>query len=114
MPRRRVPDEASKLYLRVAYSLDRRSRKRDGTRLVPWDLDPVRLPPLRTWAELDEAYARLTKRTRELPSGFRKEWLRDHVPTLRALLALVKGHVPSLPAQVRYFYGLSHRPASEE
>ncbi len=114
MPRRRVPDEASRLYLRIAYSLDRRLRKKEGTRLVPWDLDPVRLPAFEGWAELEEARRRLAKRTREMPNGFRREWLKDHLPTLKALLALVKGEVPPLPNQVRDFYGLPARPASEE
>lgn len=109
-----MPDETSRLYLRLAYSLDRRSRRSTGTRLVPWDLDPVRLPPLRTWGETEEAYRRLAKLTRETPAGFRKEWLRDHLPTLRALIALLKGQVPSLPDQVRDFYGLPTRPAKEE
>ncbi len=109
-----MPDEASRLYLRLAYTLDRRSRKKDGTRLVPWDLDPVRLPPLETWPDLEEAYRRLARLTREMPAGFRKEWLKDHLPTLKALLALVKGDVPSLPDQVRDFYGLPARPAREE
>ncbi len=109
-----MPDEASRLYLRLAYSLDRRSRKKDGTRLVPWDLDPVWLPPLRTWTEMDDALRRLSRLAREMPSGFRREWLKDHLPTLRTLLVLVKGEVPSLPDQVRDLYGVSTRPASED
>ena len=114
MARRGVPDETSRVYLRLAYSLDRRSRKKDGTRLVPWDLDPIRLPPLRTGAELDAAYRRLRQLTREMPASFRKEWLKDHLPTLRAVLSLVRGRVPPLPDQVRDFYGLPARPAREE
>ncbi len=109
-----MPDEASRLYLRLAYTLDRRSRKKDGTRLVPWDLDPVRLPPLRTWTETEDAIHRLAKLTRQMPSGFRREWLKDHLPTLRTLLALVKGESPSLPDQVRDLYDLPTRPASEQ
>ncbi len=109
-----MPDDASRLYLRLAYSLDRVSRKKDGTRLVPWDLDPVRLPPLRSWTEFGEAHRRLAKLTREMPPGFRKEWLRDHLPTLRALVSQMKGDVPPLPDQVRAFYGLPARPAKEE
>ncbi len=108
-----MPDETSRLYLRLAYSLDRRSRKKDGTRLVPWDLDPVRLPPLTTWTDLEGAHRRLATLTRQLPSGFRREWLKDHLPTLRALISLLKGNVPSLPDQVRQFYGLPARPAAE-
>lgn len=81
---------------------------------MPWDLDPVRLPAFEGWAELEEARRRLAKRTREMPNGFRREWLKDHLPTLKALLALVKGEVPPLPNQVRDFYGLPARPASEE
>ncbi len=109
-----MPDEASRLYLRLAYSLDRRSRKKDGTRLVPWDLDPIRLPPLRSWAEVDEGVRRLSALTRNMPAGFRREWLKDHLPTLRALIGLLKGRVPSLPDQVRQFYSLPARPANEE
>ncbi len=109
-----MPDEPAKLYLRLAYSLDRRSRKKDGTRLVPWDLDPIRLPQLVRWSDFDDALRRLGKLTREMPAGFRKEWMRDHLPTLRALLDLVKGDVPPLPTQVRDFYGLPARPAREE
>ncbi len=109
-----MPDEASRLYLRLAYSLDRRSRRKDGTRLVPWDLDPVRLPPLASWDDMDAAYHRLAKLTREMPDGFRREWLKDHLPTLRSLLGLVRGRVPSLPDQVRDFYSLPSRPAKEE
>jgi hypothetical protein len=112
--RRGVPDEASRLYLRLAYSLDRRSRKKDGTRLVPWDLDPVRLPPLKAWSDFDEAYRRLASLTREMPNGFRREWLQDHLPTLRALIAMVRGRVPDLPHQVREFYALPARAAREQ
>jgi len=109
-----VPDEASRLYLRLAYSLDRRSRKRDGRRLVPWDLDPARLPPLRSWTDIEEAYRRLAKLTRETPNGFRKEWLRDHLPTLRSLIGMLQGRVPALPDQVRDLYSLPARSAKEE
>jgi hypothetical protein len=109
-----VPDEAARLYLRLAYSLDRRSRQRDGTRLVPWDLDPVRLPPLRTISDLLEAHRRLSSLTRRMTDGFRREWLWDHLPTLRGLIALVRGEVPDLPHQVRDFYSLPARPAKEE
>ncbi len=102
------------MYLRLAYSLDRRSRKRDGTRLVPWDLDPVRLPPFRSVTEMQQALRRLTSLTRGMPNGFRREWLEDHLPTLRGLIALVQGNVADLPHQVRDFYGLPARPAREE
>lgn len=113
VPRRRVQDETSRLYLRLAYSLDRRWRKRQGTRLVPWDLDPVRLPPLRTWPDIDDAYRSLARQTKAMPSTFRREWLRDHLPTLRTVMAFVHGKDPSLPDQVRDFYGLPARPAPE-
>lgn len=109
-----MPDETSRLYLRLAYSLDRRARKKEGQRLVPWDLDPVRLSGFRTLTEMDEAVRRLAKLTRELPAGFRREWLKDHLPMLRTLLALARGDVPSLPDQVRNLYGLPTRPAGEE
>ena len=109
-----MPDEASRLYLRLAYSLDRRSRKQDGTRLVPWDLDPIRLPPFASWTEIREAHRRLARLTREMPNGFRKEWLRDHLPSLRMLIDMLQGAVPSLPNQVRDLYSLSPRPAKEE
>ncbi len=109
-----MPDEASRLYLRLAYTLDRRSRKRDGTRLVPWDLDPVRLPPLRSSGDLFAAHRRLASLTRAMPNGFRRDWLEDHLPALRALIALVLGDVPDLPHQVRDFYALPTRPAKEE
>ncbi len=108
-----MEDGAARTFLRLAYALDRRSRKRDGTRLVPWDLDPVRLPSLKTWADVDEAWRVLARRTRELPRGFREEWLVDHLPTLKALISLVKGQVPPLPDQVRLFYGLPAREAKE-
>ena len=113
MARRPVEDEAARTFLRLAYALDRRSRKKDGTRLVPWDLDPVRLPPLKTWAEIEESHRILEKETRGLPRGFRREWLADHVPTLKALISMVKGRVPPLLEQVRSFYGLSPREARE-
>ncbi len=109
-----MPDEPARLYLRLAYSLDRRSRKRDGTRLVPWDLDPVRLPPLESLGEMEAALRRLASLTRAMPSGFRKEWLEDHLPALRSLIAMVRGEVPDLPHQVRDFYSLPARPAKEE
>ena len=114
MVRRGVPDEASRLYLRLAYSLDRRARKKDGTRLVPWDLDPVRLPLLASWAEMEEARRRLARLTREMPHGFRKEWLRDHLPALRMVTRLVQGQLPPLPDQVRDLYTLSARAVKEE
>ena len=109
-----MPDEASRLYLRLAYTLDRRSRKKDGTRLVPWDLDPVRLPALNSWVDIEDGCRRLARLTRDLPNGFRKEWLRDHLPTLRSLVAMLQGHVPPLREQVRDLYGLPARPAKEE
>ncbi len=109
-----MPDEASRLYLRLAYSLDRRSRKKDGTRLVPWDLDPIRLPVLASVDDLKGAYRRLSTLTRSLPNGFRREWLEDHLPTLRALISLVLGDVPDLPHQVQAFYSLPPRTAKEE
>ncbi len=114
MARRPVEDEAARTFLRLAYALDRRARRKDGTRLVPWDLDPVRLPPLETWADVDEALRRLQRLTRGLPQGFRREWLQDHLPTLKALIAHVKGRVPPLPEQVRSFYGLPAKEAKEE
>ena len=114
MVQRGVPDEAARLYLRLAYSLDRRSRKRDGTRLVPWDLDPIRLAPLKSWPDLVAAHRRLVSLTRAMPNGFRREWLQDHLPTLRGLIAMVQGNVPDLPHQVRDFYDLPARPAKEE
>jgi len=49
-----------------------------------------------------------------MPNGFRREWLRDHLPTLRGLIAMVQGQVPDLPHQVRDFYALPARPAKEE
>lgn len=108
-----MEDEGARTFLRLAYALDRRARKKDGTRLVPWDLDPARLPPFETWTEIDEAYHRLHRVTRGLPSGFRREWLQDHLPTLKALIALVKGRVPPLPEQARSFYGLPAKEAKE-
>ncbi len=81
---------------------------------MPWDLDPTRLPSFRSWAELNEGYGRLVKLAQAMPSGFRNEWLKDHLPMLRSLIALVKGDVPSLPDQVRDLYGLPSRPAREE
>ncbi len=114
MARRPVEDEAARTFLRVAYALDRRSRQKDRTRLVPWDLDPVRLPGFATWTDLDEALRLLARRTRALPPGFRREWLAGHIPTLQALAALVKGRVPPLPDQVRLFYDLPAREAREE
>ncbi len=104
---------AARTFLQLAYALDRRARKKDGIRLVPWDLDPVRLPPLETWAEVNEAYARLQKLTRQMPRGFRREWLTDHLPTLEGLISLEKGRVPTLPEQVRAFYGLPAKEAKE-
>ena len=101
MPRRGIPDEASRLFLRIAYTLDRRSRRADGRRLVPWDLDPVRLPLLEDRRALDDAIRRLAKVARALPPGFRRDWLTDHVPTLRALAGMVRGRVPALPEQAR-------------
>src|SRR2546428_4134825 len=60
-PRRPVGDDAARAFLRLASALDRRSRERDGTRLSPWNLDPVRLAPLATWAEIEEALDRLER-----------------------------------------------------
>ena len=114
MARRGVPDEAARVYLRLAYSLDRRSRTKYGTRLVPWDLDPVRLPPLASWGEIAEAQRRLSRLTREMPHGFRREWLVDHLPALRILSEMLQGRMPPLPKQVRDLYTLSARPVREE
>ncbi len=114
MARRGVPDEASRLYLRLAYSLDRRSRRKYGTRLVPWDLDPVRLPPLASWSDVREAQRHLGRLTRALPNGFRKEWLKDHLPALRMLAEMLQGRQPPLPQQVRDLYGMAARPVKEE
>ncbi len=109
-----MQDEAARLYLRLAYTLDRRSRKRDGTRLVPWDLDPVRLPPIRTWEEIHAAHRRLARLTGAMPQGFRREWLGDHLPALRCMIRVLRGDVPPLPQQVRDLYSLPPRPAKEE
>ena len=108
-----MPDETARTFLRLAYSLDRRSRKADGTRLTPWDLDPVRLPPYASWADIDGAVRRLAVLAGREPPGFRRDWLLDHVPTLRALARLVRGRIPSLPEQVRAFYQLPAKPAKE-
>ena len=113
MPRRGIPDEASRLFLRIAYTLDRRSRRADGRRLVPWDMDPVRLPLLEDRRAFDDAIRRLARVARALPPGFRRDWLTDHVPTLRALAGMVRGRVPALPEQARDLYGLPARPARE-
>lgn len=107
-------DEPARLFLRLAYALDRQARNREGARFVPWDLDPVRLPPLRTWAAIDEAHARLTRLVRQMPASFRRDWLADHLPTLRAIVRLVRGRTPSLPHQVRDLYSLVPREAKEE
>ena len=112
-PRRPVEDETARTFLRIAYALDRRAQARDGTRLTPWDLDPVRLAPLRTWPEIVDAVQRLATLTRKEPRGFRRDWLEDHVPTLRALVRQVRGPSPRLPDQVRDFYDLPARPAAE-
>src|SRR5207244_8566250 len=112
-PRRPVGDEAARTFLRLASALDRRSRARDGTRLTPWNLDPVRLAPLATWAEIEEALDRLRRLTRKVPRGFRRDWLADHLPTLRALIRQVRGPAPPLPRHVRDFYALPPRPAAE-
>jgi len=109
-----VEDEISRAFLRLAYTLDRRSRQRDGTRLVPWDLDPVRLPPLKTWADVNETFKAFRRLVRNVPQGFRRDWLEDHVPTLQALIALVKGRAPPLPKQVRDLYSLPAKPAKED
>lgn len=113
MPRRPIPDETARTFLQLAYSFDRRSRRKDGRRLTPWDLDPVRLPILTSWAETDEALRRLGNLTRELPQGFRRDWLTDHMPTLKALAMMLRRRVPSLPDQVRRFYDLPAKAASE-
>ncbi len=115
MPRRPVPDEAARLYLRLAYTLDRRSRKKGGAKLTPWDMDPVRLPSLRNPEEMEAALRRLMTVTRQLPNGFRREWLEDHLPTLRALIAVDRGRIPDLTRQLRDFYMLPPvRAKSEE
>ncbi len=106
MSRRPVPDEAARLYLRLAYTLDRRSRKKGGARLTPWDMDPVRLPSLRNAEEMEAALRRLAAVTRQMPNGFRREWLEDHLPTLRALIAVDRGRIPDLAHQLRDFYML--------
>jgi hypothetical protein len=113
VPRRPLGDETARLFLQIANSLDRWWRIREGTRLKPWDLDPVRLPFLEDPSELRDALVRLARRVRAQRPGFRRDWLTDHLPTLEALGRLVRGRVPSLPEQVRLFYGLPVRPAKE-
>src|SRR2546426_9896828 len=112
-PRRPVEDDAARTFLRLASALDRRSRARDGTRLTPWNLDPVRLAPLATWAEIEEALDRLRRLTRKVPRGFRRDWLAGPPPPPRALLRQVRGPAPPLPRQVRDFYALPPPPAAE-
>ena len=73
----------------------------------------MRLAPLATWAEIEEALDRLRRLTRKVPRGFRRDWLADHLPTLRALIRQVRGPAPPLPRQVRDFYDLPPRPAGE-
>src|SRR5437879_12423888 len=89
LPRRPVGDDAARAFLRLASALDRRSRERDGTRLSPWNLDPVRLAPLATWAEIEEALERLRRLTRKEPRGCRRDWLGEHTHTLRATIRAV-------------------------
>ncbi len=113
MPRRPIPDETARTFLQIAYALDRRARRLDGTRLTPWDLDRARIPVLDSWTGVDDAIRRLGKRTRELSQGFRRDWLTDHLPTLRALAAMLRRNVPSLPDQVRRFYDLPPKAAPE-
>ena len=106
-------DETTRLYLRLVQSLDRRSRTRDGTILIPWDLDRVRLPPLPTWEAIHEALDRLGRLVNRTERSFRRDWLRDHLPTLRSLAAVIRGEDLSLADQMRSFYGLSPRMARE-
>src|SRR5207247_5512009 len=87
-PRRRVEDDAARTFLRLASALDRRSRARDGTRLTPWNLDPVRLAPLATWAEVEDALERLKSVRRKETRGFRRDWIEDQLPTLHARISL--------------------------
>jgi len=113
VPRRPIGDDASRTFLRLANTLDRWYRDRSGRKIKPWDLDPARLPLCRSWHEVDEALRRLERLVRGMPRSFRRDWLEDHLPTLRAVVGLVKGHVPSLPHQVRDFYDLPAKPAKE-
>lgn len=113
MPRRPVEDDPARTFLRLANTLDRWYRERDGRQLKPWDLDPVRTPLYRSWREVDAALRRLEALVRRMPRSFRRDWLEDHRPTLRALVRLVKGRVPPLPDQVRDFYDLPAKPARE-
>src|SRR3989475_3735211 len=112
-PRRPVGDEAARTFLRLASALDRRSRARDGTRLTPWNLDPVRLAPLATWAEIEEALDRLRRLTRKVPRGFRRDWLADHLPTPRALIPPVRGPAPPPPPQRAVSQALPPPPAPD-
>jgi len=48
-----------------------------------------------------------------MPRGFRRDWLEDHLPTLRSLVSFVKGKLPPLPEQVRSLYGLTPKVAKE-
>ena len=109
-----MEDEPARWFLRLAYALDRKARKRDGTRLVPWDLDPVRLAPLETWAGIDEGIVLLGRLVRGMPRGFRRDWIEDHLPTLRALSRFVRGRMLPLPHQIRDFYGLPPKGAKEQ
>src|SRR2546427_10142172 len=112
-PRRPVGDEAARTFLRLASALDRRSRARDGTRLTPWNLDPVRLAPLDTWAEIEEALDRLRRLTRKVPRGFRRDWLPGPLPPPPALLPPGRGPAPPLPRQVPELYHFPPPPAPD-
>ena len=113
MSRRPLPDEPARLFVQLANSLDRKARDRRGLVLKPWDLDPVRVPLLRSWSEIRDAVDRLDRLTRGLPRSFRRDWLTDHLPTLRGLASFVRGRTPRLPDQVREFYGFPAKPAKE-
>ncbi len=99
--------------MQLVYTLDRRSRARDGTQLLPWDMDPVRLRSLGTVPEMEAALGRLATVTRGMPRSFRREWLEDHLPTLRSLINVVRGRRPDLPHQLQDFYTLPPLVAKE-
>src|SRR3989304_2768498 len=101
-------------FLRVAYALDRKSRRKYGPRLTPWPPPPAPLPPLPSTEAVHDALKRLESLARKEPPGFRRDWLRDHVPTLRTLSAMVSGRGAPPPQQVEVLYDLPAKPADEE
>lgn len=100
-------------FLRLVYSFGHLISGPESVPFVPWDLEPVKLPLLETWTAAIEALHALDRRVKQMPDGYRKDFLASHVRHLKIASRLGQGEKVSLPEQVRDLVQCPFRPAGQ-